>query len=173
MLRNWVGMVVALQASNLFAEQILQLNSGDRYLGRQTADNSGVFVDCQKKEHKLADGVILPTAQTCAPSSTPNPSQASLITLSPLEVVAVDALGKTIDVERNAKVQTLDLQKFPHIDFSVFGIGKKIGIVTDKKSQYAEWISPDAIFDSSFAAEAKAAQAPPKNEGQPLFDKGS
>lgn len=121
----------------------------------------------------MADGVILPTAQTCAPSSTPNPSQASLITLSPLEVVAVDALGKTIDVERNAKVQTLDLQKFPHIDFSVFGIGKKIGIVTDKKSQYAEWISPDAIFDSSFAAEAKAAQAPPKNEGQPLFDKGS
>lgn len=160
MLRNWVVMAVALQASNLFAEQILQLNSGDRYLGRPTADNSGIFVDCQKKEHKLAEGVILPTALTCAPSSTPNPSQASLITLSPMKVVAVDAVGKTIDVERNAKVQTLDLQKFPQIDFSLFGIGKKIGIVTDKKSQYAEWISPDAIFDSSFAAEAKAAQAP-------------
>lgn len=159
MVRLMIVLFTALQASNLYAEQILQLTNGDRYLGRETTDNSGIFVDCQKKQHKLADGVILATAQTCAASSIPLPSQASLITLSPMEVVAVNPSNKTIVVEADAKKQTLDLQSFPDFDFGQFAIGKTIGIVTDKNSQFAKWISPDAIFDSKFALEAKAAQA--------------
>lgn len=168
MIRVMIVLTIAMQASSLNAEQILQLKNGDHYLGRETTDNSGIFVDCQKKQHKLSDGVILPTAKTCSPSSVPLPSQASLITLSPMEVVAVNPSSKTIVVEADSKKQTLNLQGFRDFDFSQFGIGKTIGIVIDKNSQFAKWISPDAIFDSDFALEAKAAHDPEK----PDPDKG-
>lgn len=162
MARLLMFVLLALQVCTLHAEQILRLGSGERYLGRETADNSGIFVDCQKKQHKVADGVILPTTQSCERSNVPNPSQASLITLSPMEVVAVNPANKTIVVEADDKKQTLDMQSFPNFDFGQFSIGKTIGIVTDKNSRFAKWISPDAIFDSDFALEAKAAHDPDK-----------
>jgi hypothetical protein len=136
-------------------EQILRMPTGDQYLGNETVDHSGIFVDCAKKTHSSADGTIQPTSQRCKAGGDIVVMAPSLITRSPLEVVSVDPTAKKIEVMEGNTVQTLDLKQFPDLHWFDFSKGDQIGIVTDQKSSTGKWILPEAIFGKDFAVDAK------------------
>ena len=136
-------------------EQILMLPSGEQYLGNQTVDHSGIFVDCDKRPHSSADGKIQPTSQRCSDTGGIYVAAPPLITRSPLEVVSVDSQDKKIKVMEGNTVKTLDLKYFPTLLLIEFNKGDQIGIVTDKKSSLSKWIFPEAIFGKDFAVDAK------------------
>jgi hypothetical protein len=155
MTRLTIALTLALFVSAAQGEQILMMPSGEQYLGNETVDHSGIFVDCEKRPHSSADGKIQPTSQRCAVVDGLYVSSPPLITRSPLEVRSVDPKAKTIEVMEGNTVQTLDLKQFPDLHWFDFTKGDQIGIVTDQKNSTGKWILPEAIFGKDFAVDAK------------------
>ncbi|WP_433765860.1 hypothetical protein [Pseudomonas putida] len=153
--RSLIALTLLVGASAAQGEQILIMPSGEQYLGNQTVDHSGIFVDCDKRPHSSADGRIQPTSQRCADSTVIHADAQPLITRSPLEVVSVDPKDKKIRVMEGSTVKILDLKQFPDLHWFDYNKGDQIGIVTDKKSSLGEWILPEAIFGKDFAVDAK------------------
>jgi hypothetical protein len=151
-----IALTLTLLASAAKGEQILLLPSGEQYLGNQTVDHSGIFVDCDKRPHSSADGKIQPTSQRCTDTRDIYVAAPPLITRSPLEVVSVDPKEKKIEVMEGNTVKILDLKGFPDLHWFDFTKGDQIGIVTDQKSSLGKWIFPEAIFGKDFAVDAKA-----------------
>jgi hypothetical protein len=154
MTRLTIALTLALFVSAAQGEQILKMPNGDQYLGNETVDHSGIFVDCANKPHSSADGKIQPTSQRCN-NNVIVVGAPSLITRSPLEVVSVDPTTKKIEVMEGNTVQTLDLKQFPDLHWFDFTKGDQIGIVTDQKNSTGKWILPEAIFGKDFAVDAK------------------
>ena len=112
MTRLKIALTLALFVSAAKGEEILMMPTGEQYLGNETVDHSGIFVDCEKRHHSSADGKIQPTSQRCTTNNDIVVMAPSLITRSPLEVVSVDPAAKKIEVMDGNTVQTLDLKQF-------------------------------------------------------------
>lgn len=172
MTRLMIVLSLACLASAARGEEILLMPTGEQYLGNQTVDHSGIFVDCDKQPHSSADGKIQPTSQRCSNSQEIIVATPPLITRLPLEVVSVDPKDKKIQVMEGNMLKTLDLKWFTDFRWFDFNKGDQIGIVTDQKSSLGKWIFPEAIFGKEFAVDAKAkeeirveAQAPHPDGG--------
>ncbi|MFJ4195984.1 hypothetical protein [Pseudomonas sp. NPDC089534] len=156
--KHVITLMLTLLAYGAQGEQILKLPTGEKYLGLATSDQSGIFVDCQKVPHRLADGEIQPTSATCEGVGGIYAWDPTLITISPLVVVSVDPKKKQIEVREGETVKYLDLHGIPPSRFTEFTIGSQIGVVADKKRSANTSIVTEAIFDKDFAVDAKDKQ---------------
>lgn len=155
MTRSLIALALLTGVGAAQGEQILMMPGGEQYLGNQTVDQSGIFVDCDKRPHRSADGKIQPTSLRCKDDTKIHASAQPLITQSPLEVVSVNPEQKKIEVMEGSTIKILDLKQFPDFHWFEFNKGDQIGIVTEKKSSTATWILPEAIFDKDFAVDAR------------------
>lgn len=173
MTRRMMALSLVFLASAAKGEEILLMPSGEQYLGNQTVDHSGIFVDCDKRPHSSAEGKIQPTSQRCTNSQEIFVATPPLITRSPLEVVSVDPKDKKIQVMEGNMLKTLDLKGFTDFHWFDFNKGDQIGIVTDQKSSLGKWIFPEAIFGKDFAIDAKAKEEKKVEAQVPNPDKGA
>lgn len=173
MTRSQIALTLLMSVGAAQGEQILMMPSGEQYLGNQTVDQSGIFVDCDKRAHRSADGKIQPTSLRCKDDGEIHASAQPLITRSPMEVVSVDPKDKKIEVMEGSTIRILDLKQFPDFHWFDYNKGDQIGIVTEKKAGVGEWLLPEAVFGKDFAVDAKKKEDQRVQEALSHPDKGT